>query len=58
MRRGFRYGDRKARAHLKQEHRCPRCGRVIMGNAYFYHEAKCLSPIHPDTQGQQCKRYK
>lgn len=42
-----------ARKHALKEHRCPRCGRVIMGNGYYTHRNACLSLTHPDTAGQQ-----
>jgi hypothetical protein len=34
-------GCRGTRQHLLQSRRCPRCGRVIRGNAYFRHVNRC-----------------
>lgn len=32
-----------AKRHLCDEHKCPRCGRTIRGNAYYRHKLACAA---------------
>ena len=36
--------------HLIHERRCPRCGRIIRGNAYFHHQKACRVAL-PQSAG-------
>ena len=61
MTKNYDYPER-TRAHLKQKHVCPRCRRTIMGNSYYYHEAKCLNAVResiewrmPDAHKPPCQ---
>jgi hypothetical protein len=45
-------GCQGTRQHLVQSRRCPQCGRVIRGNAYFWHENKCNGNSAPAGQGE------
>lgn len=41
MKRGPGYGDPRCFKHATIARKCPRCGRVIYGNVYFYHRKAC-----------------
>ena len=43
-------GCQGTRQHLVQTRRCPQCGRVIRGNAYFRHVNRCNANSAPADQ--------
>lgn len=42
---------KRAKGHLRIRHECPRCGRVIWGNAYYRHMLACQGAHMDGVQG-------
>jgi len=36
------WGRHSHMEHLKHVRKCPRCGKIVRGNAYFIHKKSCM----------------